>query len=149
MTSIINLIRCIIALLNRFPVFIFEFMMRIAVGAAFFRSGLVKIKSWDSTVGLFRDEYQVPLLPPQLAAYMAATCELTMPVLLLFGLASRFAALVLLGMTCVIQVFVYPENWPDHILWASILGYLAVRGPGKLSLDYLVARKFNQPQGRA
>jgi putative oxidoreductase len=142
MDKIIGLINCLIGAANRIPVSIFEFMMRIAVGAAFFRAGLVKSQSWQSTVDLFRDEYKVPVLPPELAAYMATACELTAPVLLLFGFGTRFAATAMLVQTAVIQVFVYPENWPDHILWASIVGYLLVRGAGKLSCDNLIAQKY-------
>jgi putative oxidoreductase len=140
--TIIDLVRYCIVLANRIPVCIFEFLMRVAVGAAFFRSGLVKIQSWDSTIGLFRDEYKVPALPPELAAYMATTCELTMPVLLLLGFGTRFAAAAMMAQALVIQIFVYPENWPDHILWISILGYLIARGAGKLSVDYLIAQRF-------
>jgi putative oxidoreductase len=142
MDKIVQLIKCLIGIANRIPVSIFELMMRIAVGTAFFRAGLVKIASWQSTLGLFRDEYKVPVLPPELAAYMATACELTAPVLLLFGFGTRFAAAAMLMQTAVIQIFVYPENWPDHILWTSILGYLLVRGAGKLSCDSLIAGKF-------
>lgn len=139
---VIKTVRSLTDLANRIPVSLFEFLMRVAVGTAFFRSGLVKIQSWNSTIGLFRDEYKVPVLPPELAAYMATACELTMPVLLLFGFGTRFAAAAMFCQAAVIQLFVYPENWPDHILWLSILGYLISRGGGILSLDHLIARKF-------
>jgi putative oxidoreductase len=142
--SAITFVRYLLALAERFPVWVFEFMMRVAVGATFFRSGLVKIQSWDSTIGLFRDEYRVPLLSPEFAAYMATFCELTMPVLLLVGFGTRFAAAAMLFQTAVIQLFVYPENWPDHILWASILGYLVTRGAGAFSLDYIIVRLFKK-----
>ncbi len=90
------------------------------------------------TVALFESEYQVPLLPPGLAAWMATTAELLLPLLLLLGLATRLSALGLLGMTVVIQVFVYPSLWSDHLLWAMPLLFLISRGPGRLSLDHLV-----------
>ena len=103
---------------------------------------MTKIANWGTAVALFADEYQVPLLPPELAAYMAATIELATPVLLVLGLATRPAALVLLGMTTVIEVFVYPQAWPTHIQWAAMLLVLLCRGPGKLSLDHLIRRHF-------
>ena len=103
---------------------------------------MTKLANWDTAIALFTDEYKVPLLPPELAAYMAATVELTTPVLLVLGLLTRPAALVLLGMTTVIEVFVYPEAWPTHIQWAAMLLVLLCRGPGKLSIDHLVWRKF-------
>jgi putative oxidoreductase len=142
MKRILDFGRCLVALANRIPVWIFEFMMRVAVGTAFFKSGLVKIQSWESTLGLFRDEYKVPVLPPELAAYMATACELTAPVMLLFGFGARFAAAAMFIQTLVIQIFVYPDSWPDHILWLSILGYLIARGAGWLSVDCLIARKY-------
>jgi putative oxidoreductase len=144
MKFIIDTVNKLVAFANRIPVCIFELTMRIAVGNVFWRSGHVKIASWESTVGLFRDEYKVPLLPPEIAAKMATVCELGMPVFLVLGLGTRFAAAVLFGMTAVIQLFVYPDTWPDNILWASILGYLIARGAGALSLDYLIAKKFGQ-----
>ena len=126
-------------LLERFPVDILQLMFRIAIAVVFFRSGLTKIASWESTVALFREEYQVPLLPPELAAYMAATFELGCSALLAFGLASRLATLPLLGMTLVIQTFVYPENWSEHLIWLALLLFVLTRGPGAISLDRLLA----------
>ena len=114
--------------------------IRIMIGLVFFQSGLTKIANWESTVSLFENEYAVPLLPPELAAYVATAVELTTPILLLLGLATRLGAAAMLGMTLVIQVFVYPENYPDHLLWAGPLLYLILRGPGALSLDHLIRR---------
>jgi putative oxidoreductase len=129
-------------LLERVPLSLLQLLFRIAVGAVFFRSGLVKIQSWDSTVALFAYEYNVPLLPPAIAATLAASIELSAPVLLLVGFGARFAAAAMLGMTAVIQIFVYPQNWPDHILWFSLLSLIIVRGAGNFSLDALMARRF-------
>lgn len=126
--------------LERFPLSIIQLAMRIAVGAAFFRSGLLKIGSWEFAVQLFRDEYKVPLLDPVLAAKLATAVELGVPWFLFLGLATRAATLPLLGMIAVIQVFVYPNAWSDHLLWASILVFLLTRGPGKLSLDRVLTR---------
>src|ERR1700726_4299268 len=103
---------------------------------------MAKLANWDTTIALFADEYQVPLLPPEVAAYMAASIELTTPVLLVLGLFTRVAALVLLGMTTVIEIFVYPQAWPTHIQWAAMLLILLCRGPGKLSIDQLLWRRF-------
>ena len=126
------------ALLARFPLSIIQLAMRIAVGMVFFSSGLLKIRSWEFAIKLFRDEYQVPLLDPVLAARIVVFTELTVPVLLFAGLATRFATLPLLGMIAVIQLFVYPQAWAEHLLWSSVLLFLLLRGPGKLSLDHLI-----------
>ena len=114
--------------LARFPLAAIELMMRAGVGAVFFKSGLTKIASWDSTIALFENEYALPLLPPELATTMAAACELACPVLLVLGLGARFGAAAMMGMTAVIQVFVYPENWAEHLLWASAFAYVLTRG---------------------
>lgn len=129
-------------LLDRIPISAVALALRIAVAVVFWRSGMTKIASWDLTVALFENEYAVPLLSPTVAAYLATATELMCPVLLVFGFATRYAAAALFGMTMVIQLFVFPENWPDHLLWASILGYLIVRGAGTLSLDWLIGRRF-------
>jgi putative oxidoreductase len=89
----------------------------------------------DSAIDLFTNEYKVPLLSPELAAHLAAYAEHFFPLLLVLGLATRLSALALLGMTLVIQLFVYPDAWPTHLSWAAILLYLAGRGAGTLSLD--------------
>ena len=97
-----------IALLDRFPPSILQLMFRIAIAAVFWSSGLTKIASWDTTIALFRDEYMVPLLPPEIAAAWSAAFELSCSPLIVLGLATRLATLPLLGMTFVIEVFVYP-----------------------------------------
>ena len=126
--------------LEAVPVAVPAFVLRLGVALAFWRSGNVKIASWDTTLLLFANEYRVPLLPPELAATLATTVELTAPILLLLGLATRLGAAAMLGMTLVIQIFVYPENYPDHLLWAGPLLYLILRGPGAISIDYLIRR---------
>lgn len=99
----------------------------------------------DSVVALFRDEYMLPFTPPQVAASIAATAEHLFPLLLLIGLGTRLSALALLGMTLVIQVFVYPEAYPTHGTWAAVLLFLIARGPGVLSLDHWLARRGPRP----
>jgi putative oxidoreductase len=137
------------ATLERFPLSVIQLAMRIGVGAAFFRSGLLKINSWEFAVQLFRDEYKVPLLDPLLAAQLATVVELGAPIFLFAGLATRLATLPLLGMIAVIQIFVYPNAWSDHLLWGSILVFLLSRGPGALSLDHLIASKVSRPPAAA
>jgi putative oxidoreductase len=126
--------------LERFPLSFLQLAMRVGVGSVFFRSGLLKIGSWEFTVRLFRDEYQVPLLDPELAARLATIVELGAPPLLFAGLATRLATLPLLGMIAVIQVFVYPNAWSDHLMWAAALVFVLTRGPGVVSVDYWIAK---------
>lgn len=128
--------------LEHVPLSIVQLAMRIGVGAVFFKAGLLKYNSWEFTVLLFRDEYKVPVLDPVTAAQMAMVQELTIPVLLFLGLATRVATVPLLGMIGVIQTFVYPNAWTEHLVWASILVFLLTRGPGAFSLDHLIARRF-------
>ena len=129
-----------IAILDRFPLSILQLMFRIAIAAVFWSSGPTKIASWDTTIALFRNEYMVPLLPPEIAATMSAAFELSCSVLIVVGLATRLATLPLLGMTFVIEVFVYPEFWAMHLMWATILLFLLTKGPGAFSLDHYAGR---------
>jgi putative oxidoreductase len=145
--SIAEQVRSLYIQLGRFPVTILSLMMRIAVGMIFLKSGLTKIASWDITISLFQDEYMVPLLPPELAASLAAAAELGCSALIFAGLATRLAALPLLGMTLVIQTFVYPQNWVEHLTWASMLLFLISRGPGMLSVDHAIRRWLEQRWG--
>lgn len=130
------------ALVERVPTSVLALAFRLAVATVFWKSGLTKIASWDATIALFDMEYMLPILPPAVGAYLATTVELGCSALLALGLATRFAAATLLGMTLVIQLFVYPENWPDHLLWGSILAYLVARGAGAFSLDHLIRRRL-------
>lgn len=123
----------------RFPLPVLELGMRLAVGATFFRSGMNKFESFDTAIELFREEYRLPLLPPEIAAYMGTAVELSAPVLLVLGLFARLGAAALLVMTLTIQFLVYPGNWPEHLMWASILAYVLTRGPGTLSIDRIIA----------
>jgi len=127
--------------LARFPLSLLQLGMRIGVGAVFFNSGLLKYNSWEFAVKLFEDEYKVPLLDPTVAARLAMFNELVFPVFLFVGLATRLVTLPLLGMVFVIEVFVYPLAWTEHLMWASILVLLLTRGPGVFSLDYLIERR--------
>jgi len=124
--------------LESVPYTVLALPLRLAIATVFWNSGMTKLADWNATLALFNDEYALPVLPPELAAYMATTIELTSPVLLVLGLMTRPVALVLLGMTTVIEVFVYPAAWPTHIQWAAMLLVLLCRGAGELSLDHFI-----------
>lgn len=112
---------------------------RFGIAAIFFLSGRTKVEGFltltDSAYELFRTEYKLPLLSPELAAHLAAYAEHLFPLLLVLGLFTRLSALALLGMTLVIEVFVYPDAWPTHLSWAALLLYLVGRGGGRFALD--------------
>lgn len=129
--------------LERLPHTALALPLRLAVATVFWNSAMTKLADWNAALQLFREDYRLPLLPPELAAYLAVSIELTTPVLLVLGLATRPVALVLLGMTTVIEVFVYPQAWPTHIQWAAMLLVLLCRGAGKWSFDYLLYRRLS------
>jgi putative oxidoreductase len=130
------------AALERVPYSLLALPLRAAIAVIFWNSAMTKLANWDTAVTLFAEEYRLPLLPPELAAYMAVSVELVTPVLLVLGLFTRGAALVLLGMTFVIEVFVYPQAWPTHLQWAAMLLVLLCRGAGTCSIDALAARRL-------
>jgi len=159
-------IRQAIALLERIPDLLIALLGRFSIAAVFWLSGQTKVQGFtlnivsgqfsidnprlsDSVVDLFRDEYRLPIVPPEILAPMAAFAEHLFPALILIGLATRFSALALLGMTATIQIFVYPDAYPLHGVWATVLLYLAARGPGSISLDALIARRCSEPTRRA
>ncbi|MEO8249805.1 MAG: DoxX family protein [Burkholderiales bacterium] len=112
---------------------------RVGIAAIFFYSGRTKVDGFltvnDSAIMLFEHEFKVPLIPHEIAAHMATYAEHLFPALLVLGLFTRLSALALLGMTLVIQIFVYPSAWPTHLSWAALLLYLVGRGAGAFSLD--------------
>lgn len=114
-------------------------LARISIAAIFLMSGRTKVEGFltitPSTYELFRTEYKLPLLSPELAAHLSAYAEHLFPTLLILGLFSRLSALALLGMTLVIEIFVYPDAWPTHLSWAGLLLIIIGRGAGALSLD--------------
>jgi putative oxidoreductase len=132
--------RAIRVRLEQVPLSLILLAMRIAMGMVFFNAGLLKWRSFDFTVKLFADEYRLPLLQPELAARLAMTVELAVPLLLFAGLATRLATLPLLAMTLVIVTLVYPASWVESLLWGSVLVMILTRGPGVFSLDHLIAR---------
>jgi putative oxidoreductase len=126
--------------LDRVPYAVLAIPLRFAVATIFWNSAMTKLADWNAALFLFEDEYKVPLLPPEFAANLVFAIEITTPVLLVVGLLTRVAALALLGMTSVIEIFVYPQAWPTHIQWAAMLLVLLCRGAGAISLDYFVQR---------
>jgi putative oxidoreductase len=152
-------LRRTIDLFGRVPDTLIALLGRFSIAAVFWKSGQTKVEGLaidivngeftlgiprlaDSAVALFRDEFRLPFIPPELAAPMAAFAEHLFPILILVGLATRFSALALLVMTLVIQVFVYPDAYPTHGVWAAVLLYLVARGPGAVSIDHLIARRM-------
>lgn len=132
-------------------------LARFSIAAVFWKSGQTKVEGFavdlvegrfelgwprlsDSAVDLFRDEYKLPLLPPEWGAVLAAFGEHVLPLLVLVGLATRVSAAGLLAMTAVIQLLVYPGAYPTHGVWAAVLLWLMARGPGSASLDHWLAR---------
>jgi putative oxidoreductase len=119
---------------------------RFGIAAVFFQSGRTKVEGilsiTDSTYELFRSEYALPFIDPVTAAHLATYSEHLFPLLLVLGLFTRSAALALLGMTCVIEIFVYPDAWPTHLSWAGLLLPLLARGGGAWSLDRLATVSF-------
>lgn len=139
----VALIERAIALFERIPYSVLGLAARVFPAAVFWQSGQTKVDGFglsDSAVFLFQEEYKLPLVDPTIAAYGAAVAEHLLPILLVIGLASRFAALGLLGMTLVIEIFVYPDAWPTHGVWAACFLVVVARGPGAVSLDHLIAR---------
>jgi putative oxidoreductase len=114
-------------------------VQRLGIAAVFFMSGRTKVDGWltvnDSAFELFRSDYALPLVKPEVAAYAATYSEHLFPLLLVLGLFTRFAALALLVMTSIIEIFVYPDAWPTHLSWAGLMLPLIALGGGKLSLD--------------
>lgn len=157
-----RLIRSSIALCGRIPHSFTALIARFSISAVFWNSGQTKVQGFavnlvngefalgwprlsDSALALFQDEYKLPFVPPELAAPMAATAEHLFPLLILIGLGTRFSALALLGMTMVIQLFVYPGAYATHGTWAAVLLLLISRGPGVLSLDHWLVSRHASP----
>jgi len=124
------------------PPALLALVIRFGIAGVFFLSGRTKVEGFLTvkpfTYTLFRDEYRVPLIPPDIAAHLATYAEHLFPVLLVLGLMTRVSALALLGMTLVIQLFVIPTGWPTHLVWAGLLLYLVRFGGGSWSLDRLL-----------
>ncbi|WAC27949.1 DoxX family protein [Ancylobacter sp. SL191] len=145
MTEIARLLMTGRALAGRIPHDLIALIARLSIAGVFWQSGQTKVEGFmvtDSAVFLFENEYQLPLVSPVIAAHLAALAEHLFPVLLVLGLASRLSALALLGMTLVIQLLVYPGAWPTHGTWAACLLIILAHGPGRFSLDHLLAPRL-------
>lgn len=130
--------------LDRIPHDAIALAARIGTAGVFWQSARTKVDGFritDSAFLLFREEYALPLIPPDIAAVLATTAEHVFSILLVIGLASRLSAASLLAMTLVIEIFVYPLAWPTHLVWATCFLYLIGRGPGAWSLDAVIARR--------
>jgi putative oxidoreductase len=162
-SPVARLVDVAIGLFERIPNTLIALVARFSIAAVFWNSGQTKVQGFvvnlvsgeftlgwprlsDSALALFQDEYKLPFIPPELAAPMAATAEHVLPLLILMGLGTRFAALGLLGMTLVIQLFVYPGAYATHGTWAALLLYLMARGPGMLSVDHWLAMRRAVPR---
>lgn len=121
------------------PMSLLLLIQRCAIAAIFFLSGRTKVEGWftitDSAFELFRSEYRLPLINPELATYLAAGAEHLFPILLVLGLFTRLSALALLTMTLIIQIFVYPDAWPTHLSWSGLLLPLVAFGGGIVAID--------------
>src|SRR5258708_4420750 len=140
-----RVVQKVIDTLGCIPYWFIALAARIFPAAVFWQSGQTKVAGWHlkpSAIALFQNEYQLPLIDPTIAAYASAFSEHFFPVLLVIGLATRFSALALLFMTAVIEIFVYPGAWPTHGVWSTCFLVVIARGPGLLSLDHLIARKY-------
>jgi putative oxidoreductase len=149
-TGVMTLIDRTRAGLDAIPMSLITLCARIFPAAVFWQSGETKVEGWrvtDAAVALFQEEYRLPVIDPWLAAHLAAFAEHFFPVLLVLGLATRLSAFALLGMTAVIEIFVYPDAWPTHGVWATCFLILVARGPGWVSLDasveWLASRRTN------
>ena len=136
-------LQALYALFGRIPYWATALALRIFPAAVFWQSGQTKVAGWqvtDSAIFLFREEYKLPLIDPVAAAYLTAFAEHFFPLLLVVGLATRLAALSLLAMTLVIQIFVYPGAWPTHGTWIACFLVLIAQGPGVVSLDHMIGK---------
>ncbi len=136
-----KLIHAVFGQFEKIPHSLIALIARVSIGAVFWMSGQTKVSGFqlaDGTVDLFRDEYRLPLIDPAVAAILAAISEHLFSALLIIGLASRFSALALLGMTLVIEIFVYPEAWAIHGNWAVCFLIVIAKGPGMFSLDWIL-----------
>jgi putative oxidoreductase len=144
-----ELIKTTLSRLESVPMWVNGLVCRWGIAGVFWRSGQTKVHGFfeinPSTYDLFKDEYKVPLVPTDIAAVAATISEHLFSALLVIGLASRLSAGALFGMTMVIEIFVYPDSWPDHLMWSAAMLFVIFRGPGELSLDHLIKKRSFRP----
>ena len=146
-SALASLVEKAIGLCEHIPYALIALAARIFPAAVFWQSGQTKLEGWhvsDNAIFLFREEYKLPVIDPVVAAHLAAFAEHAFPILLVLGLATRFAALALLGMTLVIQIFVYPGAWPTHGTWMACFLILIAQGAGLLSLDHMIKVRYGK-----
>lgn len=136
--------RAALALADAIPLSLVQLAGRVAVAHVFWQSAQTKLASWPVTLQLFAMEYRLPLIDPTIAAPLATAAELAGSLLIFLGLFARLGALVLLGIVATIQIFVYPQNWAEHLMWASLLLLILSRGAGVVSLDHIAGRLFRR-----
>jgi putative oxidoreductase len=148
-----NLYRYIVSRANAFPESLLLLIARLGAAAVFLASGRTKVHGLltitDGAYQLFETEYKLPLISPWLAAHLATYSEHFFPLLLALGLFTRIGALGLLGMTAVIEIFVYPDAWPTHLSWAGLMLPILARGPGAVSLDWVLGIDRRYSKGTA
>lgn len=161
MARLTTLLQRVHSMMGQLPNTLLAFIARFSIAAVFWKSGQTKIEGLavdivsgtftlgmprlsDNAIFLFKEEYKLPFLSPELGATMAALGEHILPIFILLGLATRLSALGLLGMTMVIQLFVYPDAYATHGTWAAVLLYLMAHGPGKLSIDAWIASRHSR-----
>jgi putative oxidoreductase len=133
-----------LGLADAIPLSFVQLTSRLAIAYVFWNSAQSKLASWTVTQQLFAMQYQVPLLPPDIAAPLATGAEIVGSVFVFLGLLTRLGALVLLGVVAVIQLFVFPGHWGEHLLWASLLLLLVARGAGAFSLDHAAQKALQR-----
>lgn len=139
------LIRAILDWLEKTPHAVLALLARLGLGAVFWSAGMEKMTNWRikaETFEAFAHEYRIPLLPPELATYLATAVEHVAPVLIVVGLATRAAGGALVGVIAVIFIFVHQDEWPAMLIWSSAIAFLMTKGPGVLSLDHLIRSRL-------
>jgi len=137
---LLALIRAILEWLEKMPHAVLALLARLALAAVFWGAGMLKMTNWQVSAKTFEEfaSYNIPVLPPELAAYLATGVEHVTPVLMIIGLATRAAGGAMLGVIAVIFIFVHQDEWPAFCIWSSAIIFLLTKGPGVLSLDHLI-----------
>ena len=139
--ALMALIRAILNWLEKMPHAVLALLARVGLAAVFWQAGMDKMTNWkikSETFEAFANEYNIPLLPPELATHLATFVEHLTPILMLLGLATRAAGGAMLGVVAVIFIFVHQDEWPAFVIWSSAIVFLLTKGPGVLSLDHLI-----------
>lgn len=139
--ALMALIRAILNWLEKMPHAVLALLARVGLAAVFWGTGMEKMTNWkikSETFEAFAHEYNIPLLPPELATHLATFVEHLTPILMLVGLATRAAGGAMMGVIAVIFIFVHQDEWPAFVIWSSAIAFLLTKGPGVFSLDHLI-----------